>query len=154
MTSTTNEMAPRHIGITGTRHGMTNAQKSSLCDLLDEGRIWLHHGCCVGADEEAHWLAFELGISSVGHPPTDTRLQMAAGQGDGYSFIEMREPKPYHDRNRDIVDECALLIAIPEAETEQAKGGTWYTVRYARQVGREHVIIWPDGSRDRVAGAA
>jgi predicted Rossmann fold nucleotide-binding protein DprA/Smf involved in DNA uptake len=144
---------PRHVGITGTRHGMTDAQRSTLIDLLSEGGIWLHHGCCVGVDEQAHWIAFELGVGSIGHPPADRRLAMPLVE-DGLQFIGLCPPKPYHDRNRDIVDACSLLIAVPEHDREQPKGGTWYTVRYARQVGREHIIIWPDGCPHRVAAAS
>lgn len=132
---------------------MTDAQRATLVDILSESIGWLHHGCCVGVDEQAHWLAFEMGTGSVGHPPVDQRLMMSMTD-DGLQFIHLHDPKPYHDRNRDIVDACELLIAVPEHDREQPKGGTWYTVRYARQVEREHVIIWPDGRPHRVAGAS
>ena len=52
----------RRIGFTGTREGMTGYQSAALCELLCDrltnprflGVWWLHHGCCQGADAEAH----------------------------------------------------------------------------------------------------
>lgn len=41
---------------------------------------------------------------------------------------------------------CEVLIATPKETTGATKGGTWYTVKYARQQGRKVVIVWPDGS--------
>ena len=47
----------------------------------------------------------------------------------------------YHIRNRYMVDNCDVLIAIYNGET---KGGTAYTVNYARKLGKEIVIIDPN----------
>jgi hypothetical protein len=54
-------------------------------------------------------------------------------------------PKPYLERNRDIVDSTELLIACPKDMTESS-GGTWATVRYARKQKKPIVVVWPDGS--------
>ena len=134
----------QHIGISGTRNGMSDPQRAWFVDALTIQPVttWLHHGCCVGVDENAHWLAFELGIGSVGHPPTDTSLQMAM-YDDSFQFIDLKEPKPYHDRNRDIVNETIELWAFPASRTQ--KGGTWYTINYAKQVGKPVIIVYPDG---------
>jgi len=133
------------IGITGSRHGMTEAQAETFVGFLaGSDGWWLHHGCCVGADERAHWLAFEMGIGSVGHPPKDDRLMMdITGE---QTFIELYPAKPYHIRNRDIVEQCDYILAFPADEVEQDKGGTWYTIRYARTCGRYGATIWPNGS--------
>lgn len=98
-----------------------------------------HHGDCVGADAEAHDLAIALAATIVIHPPTNS-LSRAHCKGD-----DSRAPKPYLDRNRDIVDETDVLVAAPADMTEQPKGGTWYTIRYARKQGRVINIVWPDG---------
>ena len=47
----------------------------------------------------------------------------------------------YHIRNRYMVDNCDLLIAIYNGE---GKGGTAYTVNYAREQGKEILIIDPN----------
>lgn len=125
-------------GFTGTRKGMTQRQKNSLKERL-LGVTEFHHGCCVGADADAHGIALEMKISIIGHPPTDQRL-MAKGL-TGYT--EMREPKPFLDRNKDIVDESEFLIAAPETEEETLRSGTWSTVRYARKQKKQRQILLP-----------
>jgi len=59
---------------------------------------------------------------------------------------EFREPKPPLVRNRDIVDECDLLVACPGSDHEELRSGTWACIRYARKVKRKTIIIWPDGT--------
>lgn len=133
------------IGFTGTRVGITPAQRAtlrSLIEIADE----LHHGDCKGADITAHRIAVDLwGWSSrvVVHPPEDGKLRAYAGEGAWILPV-----KPYLARNRDIVDACDRLIATPkERSPSQRKGGggTWYTIDYAMKVGRPVSIIWPDG---------
>jgi hypothetical protein len=126
------------IGFTGTRQGMTPAQRESLRSLLD-GAGELHHGDCVGADAEAHELARELGMEVVIHPPkADT---MRAWKPSDH----ICEPKAFLARNRDIVRDTEMLIATPSHETEQQHSGTWSTVRFARKLGRQVLVILPDG---------
>ena len=134
-----------HVGITGTREGMTPLQKKSLFDFFALGTMMkLHHGCCVGVDEEAHWLAYGFDIPCVGHRPIVTTYEMPVCDGEG-GFEELRKPKGYLARNRDIVDETEYLIVVPKEFDEQKRGGTWYTYRYARSVHKDVVLIWPDG---------
>jgi len=133
------------FGFTGTRHGMTPAQKLALRGYLTGGTGELHHGDCVGADSEAHDIADECGYAIIIHPPKD------------YSKRAWREvPKhmirlenTYFARNRNIVDETVSLIATPFEADGQAKGGTWYTVGYARKMGKVVVLIRPDGTIDQ-----
>lgn len=132
------------IGFTGTRHGMKWSQKGVVEDLLRQfymsGDVTcFHHGDCIGADEEAHDFAEECGFLIESHPCNIPKMRAycAAAQ----EFPE----KPPLDRNRDIVDACDVLIAAPADLTEQPKGGTWYTVRYARKLGRRIWIVWPSG---------
>lgn len=98
----------------------------------------LHHGGCVGADDQAHKIAVSLGIRTVIHPPTDNRLQ---------SFVvpdELRDPKPYLQRNRDIVDDTDYLIACPATEREIQRSGTWATIRYAYKQGKPVWMVYPE----------
>jgi len=131
-----------HIGFTGTRDGLTWHQQSTLDEILQLRGSVFHHGDCVGADSDAHDVAWRYDKRIVIHPPSDDRLRAHRLTDHG----EYREPKPYLDRNRDIVDESDLLIACPRETSEQAKGGTWYTVRYARNQGKPVTIVWPDGT--------
>ena len=131
------------VGFTGTRHGMTDEQKRefrmqfSLTTTKE-----FHHGDCVGADAEAHDIVrlFESGIVVHVRPGPYT-FARAFKKGD-----VKYEPKFYFARNRDIVDTADFMFAAPNSFEEQATGGTWYTIRYARKTKISLCIIWPDGS--------
>ena len=134
----------KHIGFTGTRSGMTEEQlvKMTLIfmEWIAKGPTTLHHGDCVGADQQAHHMARIKGLTIIIHPPSDNRRR-AFCDGDAET-----EPKPYLVRNQDIVDECSFLIAAPKSAPEEQRSGTWATVRYARKTGRDGIILWSDGS--------
>lgn len=148
--ATTVRRCPVKVGFTGTRQGMTHPQRVMVEALLtalacDE----FHHGDCDGADSEAHDIAAHgLLLAVVVHPPSDSRLRAhrAPPMGTGGRVCP---PKPYHDRNRDIVDETEVLVAAPAEAIEQSKGGTWWTVRYALSVGRTVYIVAPSGLPER-----
>jgi hypothetical protein len=136
-----------HVGFTGTQVGCSPEQTRALGGLL--GAIAasarsrglesvLHHGDCVGADDEAHRLALELGYRVVVHPADNDRLAL------GNTGHELRPPRPYPDRNRAIVDESTCLVACPVGP-ERPQSWTWATVRYARRAGKPVITVWPSG---------
>lgn len=132
---------PYAVGVSGTQRGMTEQQMSSfrrLLFLFD----WktLHHGDCIGADEQMHQVAVERGMGVVVHPP-DVETKRAWCLADA-----TRRPRPYLERNHDIVDETSYLIATPGEPEEQIRSGTWSTVRYARRLRRCMWLVLPDGS--------
>jgi len=135
--------APK-IGITGTRHGMTELQEVMLEGLLRPMSSF-HHGSCQGVDVQAAQIVgrlFNYKPRIVCHPgPDGDPCQQDSGVDD-----ERREPKTHFARNRDIVDETDELYACPREMEEQKHGGTWYTIRYARKKGKPVTIIFPDGS--------
>jgi len=133
------------VGFTGTRQGMTEAQKISLHQLLlDLGATSLHHGDCLGADAEAHTVAQELGLYIVIHPPKDG-IHRALCQG----AHETREPKTYFARNRAISDETDCLIGASVTDHPLPNGGTWYTIDYNADT-KEPYVIWPNGTVSRL----
>lgn len=128
------------MGFTGSRGGMTPAQKVGVAEVLKRA-AWLHHGDCIGADSEAHDIAVRLGVKVCVHPPLVPTLR-AFRPGNDY-----RTPKKYLIRNRDIVRETRELVAAPAGpEEENPRSGTWATIRYARDHQRLVTIVWPDGS--------
>jgi len=130
------------IGFTGTREGVTEQQIQALKNIIKELEITeFHHGDCVGADETSHNIIKELKPEThiVIHPPTCKDFR-AYCKGN----IEIK-PKPYLDRNKDIVNDSEFLIAMPNGR-EKLHSGTWSTVRYARRLGREIRVIYPNGT--------
>lgn len=129
-----------HIGFTGTRNGLTEWQIGSLAEILARySSITVHHGDCIGADEDFSAMALFVAECIVIHPPNQGRMR-AYCNGDEY-----RPMKPYLQRNHDIVDECDILIACPSGP-EVLRSGTWATIRYANKQGKTVYIIMPDGS--------
>lgn len=133
------------IGFTGTQRGMTDAQhisfEAGLRFMLDVSDRIFRHGDCIGADAEAHEIAVKLGYQVVIHPPVDPKKR-AWCKG----AIRIAVPKPYIERNHDIVDETHILMATPGEDVEQLRSGTWATIRYARKKGRKLLIIGPEGT--------
>jgi hypothetical protein len=138
------------IGFTGTREGMTPEQRKTLLLCLQMAKLGsgkfplvIHHGSCIGADEEVHQIGFTMGLIRAVHPPTDEKL-MAPCRGE-----HRYEPKDYLERNKDIVNEATLVIACPAQREEQGRGsGTWSTIRYAQDKHKILLGIFPDGSFD------
>lgn len=140
------EPVGKHIGFTGSRTGMTAEQAASVSRLLYEYHPDdVHHGDCVGADAMFDQLVRQfrsqtgMDTTIVVHPPSEPFLQAHTG-GD-----VLRTPKPYLERNRDIVDECDLLIATPKDTHPVLRSGTWSTIRYALKVGKKVLVIVPSG---------
>jgi predicted Rossmann fold nucleotide-binding protein DprA/Smf involved in DNA uptake len=133
-------------GFTGTRRGLSVDQQAWLATMLDRGHS-LHHGACIGADQVAHQMADGLGLSIVVHPPVDRRQVMLNGHYPARLPLRVLPPKPFLDRNHDIVDVCDLLLACPDGP-ERLRSGTWATVRYARKTGKAVLVCLPDGRVD------
>lgn len=136
------------IGFTGTSWGMTEWQKEQVRQQLlywqSQGATELHHGLCIGADEQAAVIAHALGYRVVAHPgyspknPDNTMYR-----SDFTGSDETREAKPFIARDRDIVDETDRMVAAPRSQQEETRSGTWTTVRYARKKKREIDMVYP-----------
>jgi hypothetical protein len=136
------------IGFTGTRAGLTEEQHQAVRSLLllsrSDAAVEVHHGDCVGADEDVHRICGELEVPVVLHPPTNGKLRAVC-----LGAVREEPPKPYLARNRMIVDGTDFVIAAPRERFEPwpARGqGTWSTIRYARDQGRLVYVVWPTGN--------
>lgn len=127
---------------------MMSKQQATLNYLLktlkEEGATHFHHGDCVGADEEAHAVAGNLGYTIIIHPPEIDRARAFCATAEQ----NMRPRKCYLDRNHDIVDVSMILIGCPNTDIERLRSGTWATIRYARKQLKEVVVIFPNGNRE------
>lgn len=131
------------VGFTGTRRGVMTHQDRALRGILRSLGGVLGHGCCVGADREAHAIWRGLGRLCEYHPGDINQENWAIhnfGIGE-----EIHTRLPYLQRNKVIVDRCGVLVAAPGEAQEQLRSGTWSTIRYARRVGRPVIMVLPDG---------
>ena len=131
------------IGFTGTRKGMSDHQKKAVQKIMKwyenkHSINYVVHGGCIGADIDFHTI-FEKhhrhvrpGYSSVN--PANLSHRGAFPNAD---IIYL--PKPYLVRNKEIVNDCDILIACPFDDIQ--KGGTWSTIKYAKSMGKPVNII-------------
>lgn len=115
--------------------------KSVLRLLLKYDPDWVHHGDCLGADLEFHFMASGGGFIAIHvHPPTDDKNR-AFCEGD-----KEDEPLDYLERNRVIVSKSEILIAAPAPSSR----GTWATVNYARKKEIPIHVVSLNGSVENV----
>lgn len=139
------------IGFTGTQKGMTARQFYWLSKTLiklasSETLTKAHHGDCIGADDEFHFLlcldeAFMWKNVIIEIHPSTIESKRAFNKAD-----IIHDPKAPLERNKNIVDASDLLIATPKEKEEVLRSGTWSTIRHVRKLKKEIIIIYPDGS--------
>lgn len=130
-----------YLGFTGSRAGMTPAQKATVTRLLTELQPkQAHHGDCMGSDADFHELVRATSATVILHPPDDPK-DRANCTGDKVLAV-----KPYLARNKDIVNSCVVLIAAPDSDVEKVRSGTWSTVRYGRKERKRVLVVVPDGT--------
>ncbi len=132
------------IGFTGSRTGMSDWQALLLEKFLHAGDEF-HHGDCIGADSEAHGIAYRIGCQIVIHPPSDPSRRAFCGSWPKDPRIDVLLERPYIERNHEIVDICEVLLAAPATDMEKARSqkrsGTWATIRYARSIERPVTVL-------------
>ena len=137
------------IGYSGSRNGMTKPQLIAVYRYLsgillasdwDDLLIEAHHGDCAGGDAQFHVIATVLGCRTVAHPPLGHAWR-AYCKAD-----EIRAPKGYLSRDRDIVSETGELLAGPASSAPDGSG-TWTTISYGVRMNRPVKIFMPaDGT--------
>lgn len=134
------------FGFTGTRYGMTNEQKTNVKNLLlneieKKNNIIIHHGDCIGADYDLHNICLDIlqlfneSIQIIIHPPNDKKLRAFCQSNN------IQPEKNYLERNKNIVNNCNILIACPFSKNEIKRSGTWMTIRYAKKKNKEIFIF-------------
>lgn len=138
------------LGFTGTRAGMTNEQKARVSQhVLPWAALNLFavHGDCLGADSDFDSICMQLGLRRGIFPCNINRMRAWCGTRTPPA-IDLASPAPPLQRNGWIALACNRLIATPQ-HTQNAplhKGGTWNCVRQAQALGRQVMVVWPDGS--------
>ena len=139
------------VGFTGTKRGMTGAQKAVVTDLIKRycalELVTFYHGGDKGADYDFHQLVMQH---------TDGVISIFPGHdAEGKSprrMPEVQDPRvvwnpsqPYLTRNQTIAGLLEVLIATPQEFEEVMRSGTWATVRYTRTRSKLVTIVYPDG---------
>ena len=142
------------ISFTGTQSGMTDKQQSVVKGILHgcyvSGARKVHHGMCIGADNQFHNLAVEIGFTIFGHPGLN-KFRKVWNRADVKCDITYPE-KYFLDRNLDIVNSGTILIATPKGFKEETRSGTWATIRCAKRLHKEIYIVWPNGNTEYIKG--
>lgn len=131
------------IGFTGTRQ----IEKISALrlDLLYKKIIFykidydleltLLHGCAFGADSYFHSIGINENIPIIGRPTYNRNFDLR-------DFEYLHLPEAPLTRNKKIVDDCDILIALPiDKDVEELRSGTWATIRYARKQNKQIIMI-------------
>lgn len=137
------------LGTTGSRFGLSAAQRAQAVLLLDGRRErWpkpsrVDHGDCLGVDYDIFQIACQLHIMTVSHPPINNKLRAYCA-----SDIILAA-RPYEERNQDIASMTERLVGFPSGEERvQLRSGTWQTIRYAAKLRRSVLIIYADGREE------
>lgn len=141
----------RKLMVSGTRAGMTAAQKDAFVDLLHKhAAAKLLHGDCIGADAECHRLARGAGGRELAvhiYPPKDERQRAWCQVGDAGELV-VHEADTFLKRDFKMVKAADLVLAFPSGRKEQRRGsGTWAVIREARRKRVPLVVVFPDGGR-------
>jgi len=135
------------LGFTGTRWGTNEAQEEILKRLI---RQYMPdnalHGGCQGSDIRFAQLCREINPKCL--------IERYPGPiGDPFqgSFKDdIIHPNEKHlARNRLIVRRADVMIGTPyeyEEPSDNRAGGTWWTIRYARKVHKEIIVIMRNGT--------
>lgn len=132
------------IGFTGTRSGMSEKQKREVTSyMLQYPEIKeAHHGMCIGADANFNEICIFLKIPFIGGHPGKSAVNSKSTKRPFRSAVHVDKKYPedtHFSRNRTIVDTCDILLACPYNNIE--RGGTWYTINYAKKIGKSYIIF-------------
>lgn len=139
------------LGFTGTRQGMTTAQRKTVLSLIkriDPDKVL--HGDCTGSDAEFHAMiiAYRGGILAERPRPV---IAIRPSDRASRAYCEGAEliypPKSPLDRDREIAKDSDSMIATPKGFEEEVRSGTWATIRYFRLYKNKTLyIVQPDGN--------
>lgn len=147
------------VGFSGTREGMTVAQRHAFKELINQktvrlGTIEFHHGDCVGADLEAHIIVndelkydrHKKGHEIIVHPPIEDKFRAFSHLRENDLPVRVLIEEGYHKRNDEIIRVVDELIATPSTFHSELRSGTWSVIRKCEKIAKELTIIRPDGS--------
>lgn len=136
------------ITFVATRDNLSPQQAEALKTWLRENRPdALHHSDRRGGDEQANQIAADLGVEIELHPPVNPVTRAFCSKGVIKEHAKRPSPHVYHD----MVHMTDLtLVASDQGWDGMRTNWLWGVVRYALRVPKPVLILWPDGSMDRL----
>lgn len=154
------------IGFTGTQSGLVTFQMEKVLEVFQmKGITELLHGDCIGADDMANKIAYDMGVKqfTIFPPDNPTKRAFCFDKEQLTKHLRQHTPylqksfytlgpkinvrwnpiEPYLERNKRIVDACTFLVACPKEHKHSVRSGTWSTIRYAWKTKKDLVIIPP-----------
>lgn len=129
------------MGVTSSCLGLTKLQEQWIANFLNENTAYvLHHGDCVGGDDEVAHLFAEYGTYIIAHPG-NSMTHRAYSTANDLILPSMDNLR----RNRVIVTHSEFMLALPGTAFEIMRSGTWHTIRYAKNQKVPLVVIKPNG---------
>lgn len=146
-------MEVEHLTFTGTQQGMTLLQFVEIIGILRRLQPkMLHHGGCIGADKQVHWLITNFFPDTRLHIHYSNIKEKTSGNLPIRGGDKMTSSLPPLIRNQQMVDISGWVIGAP-AGRERLRSGTWSTLRYADKKFRHQIIVYPDGEiQERIYG--
>jgi predicted Rossmann fold nucleotide-binding protein DprA/Smf involved in DNA uptake len=123
------------LGFTGTRteSDISVERKTQILRFLIDNKNdikYIVHGGAEGLDTFIHEVCDKLDIPKFVRPAyVKCRLP---------GIYQQAVPKEPLERNKDIVNECDMLLAVPRnPDKEELRSGTWHTIRYAKSLNKK-----------------
>lgn len=132
------------LAFTGTRQGLTKKQTENLKNFLERGKKKIKlclHGDCLGADEQFHNLVRNILDCQIWSYWVPGKWNAEKHKDSDKNF----KRKNYLQRNREMVVHADLIIGFPKENKIANRGGTWYTISYAKVYDKRVGIFYPDG---------
>ena len=131
----------KSVGMTGTRAGLTEMQKLWLVEFLESTLVnVLHHGDCIGADDQVASTFSVAGTYIIAHPGNSESLRANCKKND-----LVLPWKANLTRNADIVNAGSLMLAFPGSQYPIEHSGTWQTINYTKKRKKDLCIVFPNG---------
>lgn len=132
------------LAFTGTRRGVSPAQREALPSVLATLPERVLHGGAEGADTQFNDFIRHAGMFDENIDVYPTRETIEFWRSYQPRSV-IHEPVQPLVRNRLMAHRCDRLLGCPASADEQLRSGTWATVRYARAARKPITIIAPDG---------
>ena len=138
-----NQVAVSQIAVITSRFDITKKQLDCFRDLLSSFNKETH-SVILGGDDADYDIFLSLLAQGF-----KIKIYPRSGNTNGISKYNGAEvintSLPLRDRNKKMIDDCTILIGIPQTFNEYEDSPAWKTIRYAMSTEKEVYVISPNG---------